>query len=69
MSEKRRTSNRLRTGMVFGSILGIMVLLLLIEAWLALPAPLDKLMQFGILILIYGLLAIWINTDPGALIR
>ncbi|MBL7200971.1 MAG: hypothetical protein ISS56_12560 [Anaerolineae bacterium] len=69
MSEKRRASNRLRVWVTFGVIFGMMALLLLVEARLALPTVLSRLMQFAIVVLTYGLLAIWINADAGATIR
>ena len=69
VSEKRRARNRLRSEAIFGVIFGMMALLLLVEARLALPTPLARLMQFAIVVLTYGLLAIWIHTDPGATIR
>ena len=68
MSEKGRARNRLRSGIIFVVICGLMALLL-VEARLALPTLLSRLMQLAIVVLTYGLLAIWIHTDPGATIR
>ena len=68
MSEKGRARNRLRSGIIFVVICGLMALLL-VEARLALPTLLSRLMQLAIVVLTYGLLAIWIHTDPGAKIR
>jgi hypothetical protein len=69
MSGKRRACDRLRAWIIFAAIFGMTALLLLVEARLALPAVLSKLMQLAIVALAYGLLAIWINIDPGATIR
>jgi len=69
MSRKGQTRKGLPPAILFGLISGMMALLLLVEARLALPASLSRLMQFAIVVLTYGLLAIWINIDPGATIR
>ena len=66
MSVKKRASDRLRAWIIFAAIFGLAALLLLVEARLALPAGLSRLAQLAIVALAYGLLAIWINADPGA---
>jgi hypothetical protein len=68
MSQKRRASDRLRAWIIFAAIFGMTTLLLLVEARLALPAGLSRLMQLAIVALAYGLLAVWINIDPGAIL-
>ncbi|MBN1136484.1 MAG: hypothetical protein JXM73_07855 [Anaerolineae bacterium] len=68
MPKKKRASTWLRTRLIPAAIVGTMALLLLVEARLTLPAALSKLMQLAIVVLVYGLLAIWINADPGAML-
>lgn len=49
-------------------IIGLMVLLL-VEAQLALPLLVAKLVQLGIVALVYGLIALWARADAGSAAR